>query len=88
LLVKASAGRHDEAPDALLMVKGGLRDCPAVTGTSRVTVSDACRSHRPKDGRPSPSVPRRVPGQRPHRAGQDRTGQRRAVGITGTALSR
>jgi hypothetical protein len=49
LLVRVGVGRPAEAPDALLIIKGGLRGCPAVTGFLRVAVSNTCRSSRPVD---------------------------------------
>ncbi|SOD86505.1 hypothetical protein SAMN06272765_3964 [Streptomyces sp. Ag109_G2-15] len=46
MLVRARFARHDKAPGAPPTIKGRLRGCTAVTGFSRVAVSNTCRSSR------------------------------------------
>lgn len=47
LLVRAGAGWCGEAPGALSMIKNRVRGCRAVTGFSRVALSNTCRSFGP-----------------------------------------
>jgi hypothetical protein len=46
LLVRTCFTRYDDAPNTFLMIKGKVRSCPAVTGFSRVALSNTCRSFR------------------------------------------
>lgn len=65
LLVTACFTRHDEAPETPPTIKGRVRGCPAVTGFSRVALSNTCRSSRRAGlslGRPAREDPRRPPG--------------------------
>lgn len=48
--LRAAVSGYDEAPDALLMIKGRVRGCPAVTGFSRVAVSKFSAGDQPAPG--------------------------------------
>lgn len=91
MLVRADGARHGEAPDALLMIKGRIRGCPAVrlSGCHRVFPSGrgACVGDR-QEQRDQDGAEDQYDGRAAAVEGERGAGVSWTVGRTASELSR